>query len=87
MGFVFVLDGGELVEKYLSNLSMTKFFEIPRAVVSEVDLNIGEIKLQYSVLNDGRRVIKDTSLFTALDRKRKDDQREQKQQGSIIDIY
>ncbi|WP_366963552.1 hypothetical protein [Bacillus altitudinis] len=66
---------------------MTKFFEIPRAVVSEVDLNIGEIKLQYSVLNDGRRVIKDTSLFTALDRKRKDDQREQKQQGSIIDIY
>ncbi|KKK09572.1 hypothetical protein UF15_10850 [Bacillus sp. L_1B0_12] len=66
---------------------MTKFFEIPRAVVSEVDLNIGEIKLQYSVLNGGRRVIKDTSLFTALDRKRKDDQREQKQQGSIIDIY
>lgn len=65
----------DLVEKHLSNLSMTKFFEIPRAVVSEADLYIGEIKLQCSVLNDGRRVIKDTSLFTALDRKRKGETR------------
>jgi hypothetical protein len=65
----------EVVEKHISNFSQTNFVEIPRAVVSEADLYIGETKLQCSVLNDGRRVIKDTSLFTALDRKRKGETR------------
>ncbi|WP_260399431.1 P63C domain-containing protein [Peribacillus simplex] len=65
----------ELVEKRISNLGNANFIEIPRAVVSEADLYIGDTKLECSVLNDGRRVIKDTSLFTALDRKRKGETR------------
>ncbi|MBW3492536.1 P63C domain-containing protein [Bacillus sp. FDAARGOS_1420] len=65
----------ELVEKYYNDLSYNHFVEIPRAVVVEADLYIGDTKLQCSVLNDGRRVIKDTSLFAALDRKRKGETR------------
>ncbi|MGE7649195.1 P63C domain-containing protein [Peribacillus frigoritolerans] len=61
----------ELVDKHLASLSQNNFVEIPRAVVSEADLNIGDTKLKCSVLNDGRRVIKDTNLFTALGRTRK----------------
>ncbi|PEO73169.1 P63C domain-containing protein [Bacillus toyonensis] len=65
----------DLVEKYFYNLSFNNFIETPRAIVVEADLYIGETKLQCSVLNDGRRVIKDTSLFAALDRKRKGETR------------
>lgn len=65
----------EFVEQQFSNLSLENFVEIPRAVVVEADLYIGETKLHCSVLNDGRRVIKDTSLFAALDRKRKGETR------------
>ncbi|MDM5187313.1 P63C domain-containing protein [Bacillus sp. DX4.1] len=65
----------DFVEKHFNNLSFNSFVEIPRAVVVEADLYIGDTKLQCSVLNDGRRVIKDTSLFAALDRKRKGETR------------
>lgn len=65
----------DLVEQHFSNLRLENFVEIPRAVVVEADLYIGETKLHCSVLNDGRRVIKDTSLFAALDRKRKGETR------------
>lgn len=65
----------DVVERYISNLNFNNFVELSRAVVVESDLYIGETKLQCSVLNDGRRVIKDTSLFAALDRKRKGETR------------
>lgn len=65
----------ELVEQYQNQLNLKCFHELPRAIVVESDLFIGDTKLTCSVLNDGRRVIKDTSLFNALDRKRKGETR------------
>jgi len=65
----------ELVDNHLGSFTINNFVEIPRAIVSEANLQIGETNLQCSVLSDGRRVIKDTSLFKALDRKRKGETR------------
>lgn len=65
----------DFVEENMNNINLNNFVEIPRAVVVESDLYIGDTKLQCSVLSDGRRVIKDTSLFAALDRKRKGETR------------
>ncbi|MFJ7931523.1 P63C domain-containing protein [Peribacillus sp. NPDC096448] len=61
----------EIVEQHFASLSQNNFVIIPRALVSEADLDIGDTKLKCSVLNDGRRVIKDTNLFSALGRTRK----------------
>lgn len=71
----FDLSQKEVVEKNADNISEKCFFEIPRAIVKESKLNIGDTILTCSVLNDGRRVIKDTSLFQALNRKRKGETR------------
>ncbi|QFT90837.1 P63C domain protein [Bacillus sp. THAF10] len=65
----------ELVEKYITEINKDSFVELPRAVVNDSEFRIGETKLVCSVLNDGRRVIKDTSLFPALDRSRKGEKR------------
>lgn len=65
----------ELVEKYITAINKDSFIELPRAVVNDSEFCIGETKLVCSVLNDGRRVIKDTSLFPALDRSRKGEKR------------
>ncbi|MGG0644206.1 P63C domain-containing protein [Sporosarcina gallistercoris] len=63
------------VDEYIEHLNSDNFIELPRAVVNESQFNIGDTKLTGSVLNDGRRVIKDTSLFSALDRTRKGETR------------
>lgn len=68
-------DQQELVEANIQILRSKAFHEVPRAVVIESDLYIGDTLLTCSVLNDGRRVIKDTSLFKALNRKRKGETR------------
>lgn len=61
----------ELLENNLSKLNADNFVELPRAVVNESEFYLGDTKLTGSVLNDNRRVIKDTSLFKVLDRSRK----------------
>lgn len=65
----------ELVEQFQNKFDLNHFYELPRAIVVESELFIGETQLKCSVLNDGRRVIKDTSLFSALNRKRKGETR------------
>lgn len=66
----FDIEQKDLVEGNNELLTMENFTLLPRAVVNESELVIGDT-LKCSVLNDGRRVIKDESLFNALDRKRK----------------
>lgn len=68
-------DQQEIVIEKEQFIELKNFHEIPRAIVVESDLHIGETTLTCSVLNDGRRVIKDTSLFKALDRSRKGETR------------
>ncbi|GLF84513.1 P63C domain-containing protein [Bacillus safensis] len=63
------------VRENLNKLTKEKFIELPRAIVNESKFNIGDTVLTGSVLDDGRRVIKDTSLFSALDRTRKGETR------------
>ncbi|MGN7409441.1 P63C domain-containing protein [Sporosarcina sp. SAFN-010] len=65
----------ELVEKNTEGLNIGNFIELPRAIVNESKFYIGETVLTGAVLSDGRRIIKDTSLFTALDRTRKGETR------------
>lgn len=65
----------KLVEANSHNLKNSAFHEVPRAIVVESDFYIGDTLLTGSVLNDGRRVIKDTSLFEALNRSRKGETR------------
>lgn len=60
-----------LVECNKDFLIPENFISIPRAVVSEKDLLIGDVKISCCVLNDGRRVIKDKSLFSAIGKIRK----------------
>lgn len=61
----------ELVEENSNLLVSENFIELPRAVVSEKDLLIGDALVRCCVLNDGRRVIKDKSLFAAIGKTRK----------------
>ena len=61
----------DLVETNIDFLTPQNFIDIPRAVVSEKDLVIGDVTIRCCVLNDGRRVIKDRSLFTAIGKTRK----------------
>ncbi|QPA32224.1 P63C domain-containing protein [Thermaerobacillus caldiproteolyticus] len=67
----------ELVQKYKNELLLKNFVDLPRAVVADSVFYIGETAIECSVLNDGRRVIKDTSLFAALDRSRKGEYRQE----------
>jgi len=64
-----------LVEKNTQHLDNNNFKKLPRAIVNESTFNIGDTVLIGAVLDDGRRVIKDTSLFGALNRTRKGEQR------------
>lgn len=67
----FDIEQKELVQVNYNMLTLNNFIELPRAVVNESEFAIGDSILKCSVLNDGRRVIKDESLFKALDRTRK----------------
>lgn len=61
----------DLVESNKELFVPENFISIPRAVVSEKDLLIGDVIVSCCVLNDGRRVIKDKSLFAAIGKTRK----------------
>lgn len=61
----------DYVENNLNEIKIEKFKNIPRAIVEESELTLGATTIKCSVLEDGRRVIKDTSLFKALRRTRK----------------
>lgn len=61
----------EIVEKNKEKLATGKFIELPRAVVKESELVLGDIVIECGVLNDGRRIIKDQSLFSAIGKIRK----------------
>ncbi|QOV13199.1 P63C domain-containing protein [Viridibacillus arvi] len=65
----------DFVLENLNKIHVNTLVELPRAIVNESNFNIGDTILTGSVLNDGSRVIKDTSLFSALDRKRKGETR------------
>lgn len=65
----------DLVNNNLNKLVENNYISLPRAIVNESTFYIGESELIGSVLNDGRRVIKDTSLFNILDRTRKGESR------------
>jgi hypothetical protein len=67
----FDLEQKKMVEDNYDKMTLNNFMELPRAIVNESELVIGESILKCSVLSDGRRVIKDESLFRALDRTRK----------------
>ncbi|KGK88592.1 P63C domain-containing protein [Clostridium sp. HMP27] len=67
----FDIDQKDIVEDNYNKLTLDKFVELPRAVVNESEFIIGDSVLVCSVLNDGRRVVKDKSLFGALARIRK----------------
>jgi len=71
----FNLHQKDFVEANLNELTSDKFYELPRAIVNESSFNIGDTVLTGAVLDDGRRIIKDTSLFGALDRTRKGETR------------
>lgn len=71
----FNINQQEYVETNINDLTIDKFFELPRAIVNESSFNIGDTVLTGAVLDDGRRIIKDTSLFGALDRTRKGETR------------
>lgn len=61
----------DFVECNLDKIKINKFKNIPRSVVKESELKLGATSVTCSVLEDGRRIIKDTSLFKALKRTRK----------------
>lgn len=65
----------ELVIKNIDIIKETELICLPRPIVDESELIIGDTILKCSVLNDGRRILKDTSLFSALDRTRKGETR------------
>lgn len=65
----------ELVKNNIAIIKEMPLTSLPRLVVKESELIIGDTILKCSVLNDGRRVLKDTSLFSALDRTRKGETR------------
>ncbi len=69
--FYFNTEQEELVRSNKERFLTTKFIELPRAVVKENELVLGDIIIECGVLNDGRRVIKDKSLFTAMGKTRK----------------
>lgn len=68
-------DQRQLVEDNFNELTLENFKSLPRAVINESELTIGETIIKCSVLEDGRRIIKDESLFKALDRTRKGETR------------
>lgn len=61
----------EFINNNLENIDIKKFTKLPRSIVKEEDLVLGSTVVKCSVLEDGRRVIKDTSLFDAFNRSRK----------------
>ena len=61
----------DFVENNLKDIKIENFKKLPRAIVKESELILGETTVTCSVLEDGRRIIKDTSLFKALKRTRK----------------
>lgn len=61
----------EFIKSDLVALNEANFVELPRAIVKESELVLGDTIVTCSVLDDGRRIIKDTSLFAALKRTRK----------------
>ncbi|HBH1337202.1 TPA: hypothetical protein STZ03_001763 [Clostridioides difficile] len=63
-------DEGYIKENF-SSIKIENFNNIPRAVVKESEMMLGATAVTCSVLEDGRRIIKDTSLFKALKRTRK----------------
>ncbi len=65
----------ELVNNNIKFIENSNLISLPRLIVKESELVIGNTILKCSVLNDGRRVLKDTSLFSALDRIRKGETR------------
>lgn len=82
--FAAISDDGEIYfnkkdenTDYIQNLDISaeNFTPLPRAVVKESEFILGETSITCSVLDDGRRIIKDTSLFKALKRTRKGETR------------
>lgn len=65
----------EFIENNRDLLKVENYHEIPRTVKNDSELILGNKTLACSVLNDGRRVIRDTSLFSAIDRSRKGEER------------
>lgn len=65
----------EVVERNKEFLSLDYLVKLPRAVVKEKPLVLGDTIIQCCVLNDGTRVIKDKDLFNAIDRTRKGETR------------
>lgn len=61
----------EFVKENFKLIKIESFKSIPRAIVKESELTLGATTVTCSVLEDGRRIIKDTSLFKALKRTRK----------------
>lgn len=69
--FYFNKSDEEYVKENFKNIKIENFKNLPRAIVKESELTLGATTVTCSVLEDGRRVIKDTSLFKALKRTRK----------------
>lgn len=65
----------EIVNNNIDAIEKSELLYLPRLIVNESELVIGDTILKCSVLNDGRRILKDTSLFSALDRTRKGETR------------
>lgn len=61
----------DYVKENIQNIKIEEFKKLPRAIVKESELTLGATTVTCSVLEDGRRIIKDTSLFKALKRTRK----------------
>ncbi|MBU3200316.1 P63C domain-containing protein [Clostridium estertheticum] len=61
----------EFVKNNVALLKDLEYVELPRAIVKEGEMALGDTIVTCSVLDDGRRIIKDTSLFAALKRSRK----------------
>ncbi len=61
----------EFINNNIESIDIKNFTKLPRSIVKEEDIVLGSTVVKCSVLEDGRRVIKDTSLFSAFNRTRK----------------